>query len=161
MKKWLFLSILLTPVLLVSCEKSGGGGTGVCGSSVNVCFDLDGNTVSMQAEWFQVNPTRFRIYWEETSGSNYKNLEVDLYNNISVRSYTITSSPSSDGEASFQYYLNVGGVQSNYQGTSGSVSVTAFSSDQITGNFSLMVNEAVSGNNFSITNGHIDAVPKQ
>jgi len=150
--------VLSTLVLILSSCATGNNGTGACGSGMNLCFELDGNTVSVNASWYDINPNRHRIYWEETSGSNYKNIEIDLYGSLSASTYTITSSASANGEASFQYYLS-GSTSANYQGASGSVIITNTGDNKITGTFSGTVTNA--SVTYNITNGKIDAVPHQ
>lgn len=156
MKKISFIFSSLV-ILLGSCT-TGNNGTGACGSGLNLCFDLDGTTVSVNAQWYDVNSTRHRIYWEETAGGNYKNIEIDLYGSLNASTYNFSPTASADGEASFQYFLT-GSVNANYQGATGSIIITNTADSKIAGTFSGTVTNASVTHN--ITNGKIDAVPHQ
>ena len=155
MKKIIPVFIFSIGALLSSCQQ---GPSGTCGANLNVCFMLNGNTVAVNAQWYDINPNRHRILWEETSGSDYRNIEIDLYGSLAAMTYTISPTAANNGEASFQYYLS-GSTNANYQGISGSIVITSTASNQITGTFSGVVMNGA--NNYDITDGHIDAVPHQ
>jgi len=115
----------------------------------------------MNAEWYQINATRYRILWEESIGADYKNVEIDLYGSLAEGTYTVSESASAPGEAAFQYYLNVGGSADDYSGVSGAINVTSVANNTISGNFTIDVTESFGGTSHSITNGNLDAIPQQ
>lgn len=43
-----------------------------------LCFELNGQQISVNATWREITPQRYRIYWEESERNNYKNIEIDI-----------------------------------------------------------------------------------
>lgn len=122
----------------------------------NLCFKLDGTEQSHNGTW-KVLSNRYRVYWEETSGSNYKNIELDIYGTTTGK-YTVAANPTT-GQAGFQYYIKDGSGEKNIQGQSGTVELTGIGSNDITGKFAISAKDA-SGKSYEITEGNFIAVPK-
>ncbi len=146
---------------MVACKKSNTTATtptttAAC-NGMNLCFKLDGTAESHNGTW-KVLSNRYRVYWEETSGSNYKNIELDIYGST-TGTYTISSSPSSAGQAGFQYYIKDGSTTKNIQGQSGTVELTSIGANDITGKFTVTAKDDA-GKTYEITEGNFVAVPK-
>ncbi len=122
----------------------------------NLCFKMDGTSESHTASW-KVLSTRYRVYWEESSGSNYKNIEMDIYG-TTTGTYNISASPAA-GQAGFQYYVKENGVEKNIQGLSGTVELKTINTNDISGTFTITAKDA-SGKSYEIKEGNFVAVPK-
>ncbi len=125
-------------------------------NGMNLCFNMDGTSESHNATW-KVLTNRYRVYWEETSGSNYKNIELDIYG-TATGSYTISSNPSA-GQAGFQYYIKDGSTTKNIQGQSGTVELTNIGTNDITGKFTITAKDDA-GKTYEVKEGNFVAVPK-
>jgi len=156
--KFLFV-LLLTFTFLTSCSKDESSPTEQsvegCGAG-KLCFEFNGQEISVNATWREINPQRYRIYWEESEGNNYKNIEIDIYGN-SDGTYTIDGSGSA-GTSGFQYYLNVNNSATIWTGVSGTLSLT-ISNNQLTGTFTGSLNNGTESK--EITNGTFEAISKQ
>lgn len=148
MKKYstlLFCLALAGTAALVSCKKEKD----TCDGG-NLCFTLNGMDVSVNAVRKSLPNDRFRLYWEEGSGNNYKNIEIDIYGN-SVGEYTFTDNAGTAGDAGFQYYINENGSATNYQGTGGSLELTSIDNNVWTGTFSGSVTDGT--NSYELKDG--------
>lgn len=156
MKKHITLSIamlLLGAATLVSCKKEKDGCEGG-----NLCFTLNGNNVSVNAVRKTLPNDRYRLYWEEGSGNNYKNIELDIFGNTTGE-YTFTENSGSLGDAGFQYYINDNGTASNYQATSGTLEVTSVDNNVWTGTFTGTVTDG--SNSYELKDGKFFEVPAE
>ncbi|MBS1773628.1 MAG: hypothetical protein JST82_12280 [Bacteroidetes bacterium] len=159
----LLTSILVVAVFsMVACKKSNTTTsttpttpTTAC-NGMNLCFSLDGTSESHNASW-KVLTDRYRIYWEESSGTNYNNIEMDIYA-TAVGKYTVVANPKS-GQAGFQYYKKAGSVEKNIQGESGTVEITKIDGTKITGTFTVTAKDAA-GTAYQVTDGNFVAVPQ-
>lgn len=145
----------------VACKKdknttTPSNTTSTACNGMNLCFKMDGTSESHNATW-KVLTGRYRVYWEETSGSNYKNIELDIYG-TTTGSYTISSNPTA-GQAGFQYYIKDGSTTKNIQGQSGTVELTNIGTNDITGKFTITAKDDA-GKTYEITEGNFVAVPK-
>lgn len=152
-----FLSII---ALLSACKKKESSTTTPTSSDPckgkNLCFMLDGTQKSQNATWKVItgsNP-RNRIYWEEGSGTTYKNIEIDFYGDT-AGTYAVKASPKS-GEAGFQYYETSGPV--NIQGQSGTLKISTFDGTKVSGTFTIDASDGAKTH--KITDGNIVAVTK-
>jgi len=145
---------------LVACKKkttTPSTPTTTACNGMNLCFKLDGTSESHNGTWKTLS-NRYRVYWEETSGSNYKNIELDIYGST-TGTYNISNNPSSAGQAGFQYYIKYGSTTKNIQGQSGTVELTAIGTNDITGKFTITAKDDA-GKTYEITEGNFVAVPK-
>lgn len=148
--------ILLSAVILTisftnySCKKDKGCSGG------NLCFTVDGNDVAVTAVRKNLPNNRYRLLWQEGSGNNYKNVEIDIYGNT-TGAYTFTTNAGTAGDAGFQYFINNSGTVTNYEGTSGTLNLTSVSGDKWSGNFSGTVTNGTSS--FQLTDGQFNDVP--
>jgi hypothetical protein len=154
----LFAVFAVISLLFAACSKEEASPTSSNSSGFNLTFKLQGSTVSGNATWRELPNNRWRIYWEESGTGSYKNIEIDLYGN-SPGTYTVSSSPSSAGQAGFQYYVQAGGSTTNYVGQSGTVTLSSFSNDRMSGTFSLTAQAG--GTLHPVTEGKFENVPKQ
>ena len=152
--------IVLGIFLMVACKKSSDPAPATPAATacngMNLCFKLDGTSESHNGTW-KVLSDRYRIYWEESAGTNYNNIEMDIYG-TSTGKYTIVASPSA-GQAGFQYYKKTGSSEKNIQGQSGTVEITKIDGTKITGVFTITAKDG-SGTTYQITEGNFVAVPQ-
>jgi hypothetical protein len=159
------LSSLLTVIIVISiftvvaCKKSSTTNPGTTPTTAcngkNLCFKMDGTDESHDAKW-KVLSDRYRIYWEESSGSDYSNIEIDMYG-TAVGKYTVAARPSA-GQAGFQYYKKVGSTTKNIQGESGTIEITKIDGTKITGTFTVTAKDG--STTYQITEGNFVAVPQ-
>ncbi len=151
-----FLVIALSiATLFNSCKKDDDDNntTGASNSGFNFCVEKDGTLIEGTASFRIISATRYRVQWEETVGGQYTNIEIDIYAN-STGTYAVDQSNGAN-TAAFQYFDGTG-----YYGTSGTVEVTAVSSNEISGTFQATADDG-SGNTFEFTNGNFVSVPVQ
>ena len=152
---------LIVLVSLAACKKKNkeeDKPTTACNGK-NFCMKVDGVQFSEDVKWRTINASRYRLIWELTQGTDYKNIEIDFYGNIATGTYTVKSGASSSGEAGFQYYIKEGGTVKDIQGQSGTVEITSVANDKLSGKFTLTANDGT--NNIQITEGNFVDVPKQ
>lgn len=156
---------------LVACKKdtttpgnnnnnNNNNPTTVC-SGGNLCFKLDGTQETYTAEWRKIpaigsNPERYRIYWENSSGS--QNIEIDVYA-TATGTYTVKDGSYAANDAGFQYYQNGGKY---IAGKSGTVEITAIdnTNNTISGKFTVSgVDKNNSDAPHEITEGNFENVP--
>jgi len=154
--------VVLAVFSIVACKKTSTPATTTpttattaC-NGMNLCFKMDGTSESHNATW-KVLTDRYRIYWEESSGANFNNIEMDIYGNA-VGKYTVVDNPKS-GQAGFQYYKKAGSAEKNIQGQSGTVEITKIDGTKITGTFTVTAKDA-SSTTYQITEGNFVAVPQ-
>lgn len=154
------LATLLSLVVLMGACKKKESSTPTPASDpckgMNLCFMLDGTQKSQNAKWRVIagsNP-RNRIYWEEGSGTSYKNIEIDFYGDT-TGTYSIVAAPAA-GQAGFQYY-EAGGA-ANISGVSGSLKITKFDGTKVSGTFTC--DAADGAKTHKITEGNIVDVIK-
>lgn len=153
--------VLLLPLLLAitvaGCKKDDddNNNAGACNSGFNFCVEKDGSLIEGTASFriISTSPPRYRVTWEEGSGAQYKNIEIDIYADA-TGTYGVDSSLA-QGTAAFQYFDAVG-----YYGGSGTVEVTAVSTTEISGTFNAMADDG-NGTVFDFTNGNFVNVPVQ
>ncbi|MBL7718862.1 MAG: hypothetical protein JNL72_08505 [Flavipsychrobacter sp.] len=159
MKNIRYAALVLALLCLgVSCKKEKNDGDtpqATACNGMNLCFKLNGTSESHNATWKVLN-NRYRVLWEEGSGNNYKNIELDMYG-TTTGSYAVNANPSA-GQAGFQYYINDNGTVKNIQGQSGTVEITAIDGTKITGKFTVTATDG--GTNYEITEGNFVAVPQ-
>jgi hypothetical protein len=167
MKKILSFSalILVLATAFVACKKdketnpstnNNNNNTTACNGK-NLCMKLDGTQISQDAKWKSINNTRTRIYWEEGSGNNYKNIELDIYGSA-AGTYAVAAKPSA-GQAGFQYYVNDNNGTKNIVGQSGEVKVTSTTNNTYTGTFTITATDDA-GKTYQITEGNFVSVPQ-
>jgi hypothetical protein len=145
--------LVIAVVFLASCTRKSDPTSP--SDAVNLSFKIGGSEVAVKAIWKTIPNNRVRIYWEEGSGSSYKNIEIDFYGSA-TGDYAVVVSPST-GQAGFQYYIQSG---ANYQGESGTISLTSFSNEKMTGTFSLVAKDG-SGNSHQLSEGKFTNIPKE
>lgn len=127
-------------------------------NGMNFCMKLDGTQMTKNATWKVINSTRNRVYWEEGSGNNYKNIELDVYG-PTTGSYSVVNANAASGQATFQYYINDNGNSKNIEGVSGTVEVTSVANDKISGTFTITAKDG-NGTTYQVTEGNFVNVPK-
>ncbi|MBL0910811.1 MAG: hypothetical protein IBJ09_00455 [Bacteroidia bacterium] len=148
------LSLILLPLLVFAAASCNKEKAASCNGG-NLCFTLAGNTVSVQAVRKTLPDNRNRLYWEEGSGNNYRNIEIDIYG-TSEGDYAFTSGQGSAGSATFQYFVNNNGSAVNTQGVSGTLKLLTAGSGGWSGTFSGTVNDGSS--DLELSNGNFSDV---
>jgi hypothetical protein len=155
---FLICFILAGCIGLAACDKNNPltAIIGAC-NGMNLCFKMNGTQYTMNANW-TTPPSRNRVYWEEGSGANYKNIELDIYGST-TGTYNVDTSSSATNRAAFQYFINEGGTTKNIQGLSGTVNLTEITATTISGNFTISAKDQT-GATYEITEGNFVSVPK-
>lgn len=156
MKIRAFLPLLLILIAVSSCKKKTATTTPTTTTAcngMNLCFKMDGTLETHNATW-KVLSDRYRILWEEGTGSNYKNIEMDIYAS-SNGTYNIDSNGTA-GKSSFQYYIQSG--NKNIQGGTGTVTISNIGTANISGTFTITAWEG--STKHEITEGNFVNVPK-
>lgn len=153
----LLIAAVLLTASVVGCKKKSSNNNNntpatAC-NGMNLCFKMDGTLETHNAKWMVLSD-RNRISWEEGSGSNYKNIEIDIYAST-TGSYTIDSNGVA-GKSSFQYYMTSG--NKNIQGGTGTVTISSMNGTNITGTFTVTAYEG--STKHEITEGNFVSVPK-
>lgn len=149
----LFALGLGATVALVSCKKEKD----TCAGG-NLCFTLNGQDVSVNAVRVQLPNDRYRLYWEEGSGNNYKNIEIDIYGNT-IGEYTFTENAGTLGDAGFQYYINDNGTVTEYQATGGKLDLATINGSLWSGTFSGSVTDGTTA--YELKDGKFFEVPAE
>lgn len=151
------LSILAVSIFLLACESDDENDpvSGNCPAG-KVCFKLNGADVQVNAVWYDINGQRTRIYYENGSGANYENIEIDFYGS-STGDYPIVGQNWSSGDASFQFFKANG--SGGFSGSSGTIKISQKSST-ISGTFTASGKDA-QGNTVQVTDGVINQVPAE
>lgn len=147
---------LLAATLLLSCKKEDDTkddtGNSGCAGSVSFCMEYGNSAKSGNATLSEPPGGRYRIYWENTSGASFEQVELDIYGS-SPGTYVVDTSESS-GSAFFQYYSNATGSNN---GLSGSLNLTQFDPDGagLSGSF-----EVITEDGTKVTKGNFINVKK-
>lgn len=147
--KGFFATIMLT--LSFSCNKDK---VSAC-SNGNLCFRLGSQEIAVDAVRMELPANRYRLYWEESNGANYRNIEIDIYGS-SEGSYTFSQQPGAAGTAGFQYFVNNGGNAVNTTAVSGTLTLVSAGSGGWSGTFEGTVNDGSS--DLELSNGNFSDV---
>lgn len=155
MKKLLPLFVVGT--LLLSCSKndSNNSSGGACAAGSNVCFTLNGQTVTMDTRWIELVGSRMSI---QVNSSAY-GLSFDMGTLLETRTYSIENGSLWSGSARISFTDKATGK--NYTATGGSVTITSVANSQVTGSFTTTLKDNATGTTYAVTDGKIAAVPKQ
>ena len=163
MKKLLCLVAILLISLATSCKKKNSGNNNTNNNTVtptacngmNLCFKMNGTGESHDAVW-KLQGSYYRIYWEQGSGSNFENIELDIYG-TTPGTYTVSAYPTA-GLAGFQYFINDYGNVKIIKGQSGTVEITGINGSEISGTFTITASDG--STTYEITEGNFIAVPQ-
>jgi len=163
MKKLLFLSLVFVVMCsAISCKKKNSSNntnnntvTPTACNGMNMCFKMNGSEESHDAMW-KLQGSYYRIYWEQGSGNNFENIELDIYG-TAPGTYTVSAYPTS-GLAGFQYFINDYGNVKIIKGQSGTVEITAINGSEISGTFTITASDG--STTYEITEGKFIAVPQ-
>ena len=75
--------------------------------------------------------------------------------------FTIQAFGSAQTGSKFQYFTTDSLISKTIRGTKGSVEITVFDSESISGKFSMQAQDILSGENYTISEGRFQGVPKQ
>ena len=145
---------LLFVGVLMSCEKKEDTPESSGTACNDAAFCMDYGTVNKSGNATLSEPPggRYRIYWENTSGSTFEQVELDIYASA-TGSYSVDTNATAD-KAVFQYFSNTSGTNN---GVSGTVNVTQFdpNGNGLSGDFMVTTQ-----NGTKVTNGHFVNVKK-
>lgn len=162
------LIIVLGICLVVACKKTTTTPpatttpTPTACNGKTLCFKLDGTEESHDGEWRKIaangtSPARYRIYWEEGTGTTYKNIEMDVYAS-STGTYNIKNSgPYAANDAAFQYFIANG--NKNIQGQTGTITISAIdnTNNTISGTFTVTASDGTT--TYQVTEGNFVKAP--
>lgn len=132
-------------------------------NGMKLCFKQDGTEESYDAvDWRQIAanstaPARYRIYWEDGSGTSYQNIELDVYAS-SEGTYNVNANkPHVAGGAAFARFNAATGAE--IVGQSGTVTITSIdnANNTITGTFTITASDGT--NTYEYTDGNFVGVP--
>ncbi len=151
------LLLMLFAWAFMSCEKEAT--TPDCPAEAQLCVQIGTERVSGSAVWYRIpGQNRFRVLWEEGTGTAYRNIEIDLYTTDSVLmagSYPTNDSRTA-GTSAVQFYTNSFG----WYGV-GTFSVSSVNNNAITGTFSGTLTKDGSTETMEYSSGQLQAVPRQ
>jgi hypothetical protein len=160
MKRLVFLFCLPTLFFLGACKKNDPNTVDTACEGGNFCFSLDNESLSIpDAKWRFISENHIRIEWQGSDGTNYKNVVLDIYG-TETGVYAIQSVASVQTGSKFQHFINENGISKTIQGNSGSVEITAFDNETISGKFSMQAKDILNGNMHTISEGRFAKVPK-
>jgi hypothetical protein len=160
MKRLVFLFCLPTLFFLGACKKNDPNTADTACEGGNFCFSLDNQSSSiLDAKWRFISENHIRIEWQGSDGTNYKNVVLDIYG-TETGAYAIKPATSIQTGSKFQHFINENGISKTIQGNSGSVEITAFDNETISGKFSMQAKDILNGNMHTISEGRFTKVPK-
>lgn len=142
-------------ILFGSCEKSEEtteSTNTACSGGVNFCMMYGNTNKSGNAVLSEPPGSRYRVYWENTSGGQFEQVELDLYTSATGTLQIDTSASAST--AFFQYFSSANGVNN---GVSGTVNLTQFDPNGagLSGTFTVTTLDGT-----MVTNGNFTNVSK-
>ena len=132
-----------------SCEYEEPTATAPCDAGIEFCMSYGGTNKSGDADFTEINSTRYRVYWTTGSGNAYEQVEFDIYG-TATGTYSIDTTYSA-GTAAFQFFSTADGVNN---GVSGTLEITEFDfgSNGVTGTFTVTTEDGT-----EVTSGGINA----
>ncbi len=152
--------LLLVVALSLSCNKNDPNISDIDCDSESLCFKVGDVPVTQPASWRTISANRIRIYWQTLDGNNYKNVEIDVWG-TTTGTYSIKPRSSSSPSATFQYFVTDGSSTKNWQGESGTITISSTDNDKLAGSFKVSVKDTASGETKDITNGTFSDLPKK
>lgn len=151
------LLLVCLVAVFTACEKEETSPE--CAEGAQLCVQLGAERISGTAVWYRIpNQNRFRILWEEGSGTAYRNIEIDLYTADSL--LLAGSFPTNDshnaGTSAVQYYA----AGKAWDG-SGTLSISSISGNAISGSFSGTLTKVGTTETMEYSSGQLKAVPRQ
>ena len=130
-----------------------------CEATAQLCVQLGSKRLSGAAIWYRIpNQNRFRILWEEGTGSTYRNIEIDVYTNDSV--LVAGNYPTNDtynrGTSAVQYFA----ANQAWYGT-GTLNISSTEGNKVSGTFSGTLTKDGSTENMEYGSGQLQSVPQQ
>ncbi len=143
--------------VVLSCQKEEAAPD--CAAAANLCVTVGSESINGAAVWYRIpNHNRFRILWEEGTGSSYRNIEIDLYttDSVLVAGGYPTNDSRAAGSSAVQYFA---GNQAWY-GT-GTLNISDIAGNQLRGTFSGTLTKDGSSETMEYSSGQLQSVPLQ
>ena len=153
--KTLFFTCL--SVAILACQKQEA--TPECAPEAQICVQLGGERISGSAIWYRIpNQNRFRLLWEEGTGSTYRNIEIDLYTSDSllVTGNYATNDTRLRGTSAVQFFAS----NQAWYGT-GSLNISSVEGNKVSGTFSGTLTKDGSTETMEYSSGQLKSVPQQ
>lgn len=130
-----------------------------CEATAQLCVQLGNERISGAAVWYRIpNQNRFRLLWEEGTGSTYRNIEIDLYTSDTV--LVAGSYPTNDSHtratSAVQYYA----ANQAWYGT-GTLNISSVESNKVSGTFSGTLTKDGGTETMEYSSGQLKSVPLQ
>jgi hypothetical protein len=156
MKSKLFVLMLLA-VHFTACNKEEA--TPECEATAQLCVNLGNERISGAAIWYRIpNQNRFRLLWEEGTGSTYRNIEIDLYTSDTV--LVAGSYPTNDSHTRATSAVQYFAASQAWYGT-GTLNISSIEGNKVSGTFSDTLTKDGSTETMEYSSGQLKSVPQQ
>lgn len=141
----------------IACNKEEA--TPECEATAQFCVQLGSDRISGTAVWYRIpNQNRFRILWEEGTGSTYRNIEIDLYtsDSVLVTGTFATNDSRLRGTSAVQYFA----ANQAWYGA-GTLNISSVEGNKVSGTFSGIFTKDGSTETMEYSSGKLKSVPQQ
>lgn len=148
---------VLFAVCFIACNKDAS--TPDCEATAQLCVQLGSERISGAAVWYRIpNQNRFRLLWEEGTGSTYRNIEIDLYTSDSV--LVAGSYPTNDTHTRATSALQYFAASHAWYGT-GTLNISSVEGNKVSGTFSGTLTKDGGTETMEYSSGQLKSVPQQ
>lgn len=130
-----------------------------CETTAQLCVNLGNERISGAAVWYRIpNQNRFRLLWEEGTGSAYRNIEIDLYTSDTV--LVAGSYPTNDSHTRATSAVQYFAANQAWYGT-GTLNISSVESNKVSGTFSGTLTKDGGTETMEYSSGQLKSVPLQ
>lgn len=149
--------LILLAVGLSACNKEEA--IPECEATAQLCVNLGNERISGAAVWYRIpNQNRFRLLWEEGTGSAYRNIEIDLYTSDTV--LVAGSYPTNDSHTRATSAVQYFAANQAWYGT-GTLNISSVENNKVSGTFSGTLTKDGGTETMEYSSGQLKSVPLQ
>lgn len=149
--------LMLLAVGLSACNKEEA--IPECETTAQLCVNLGNERISGAAVWYRIpNQNRFRLLWEEGTGSAYRNIEIDLYTSDTV--LVAGSYPTNDSHTRATSAVQYFAANQAWYGT-GTLNISSVENNKVSGTFSGTLTKDGGTETMEYSSGQLKSVPLQ
>lgn len=161
MRKLFILQAVLV-IALASCDpanNNNNNGSGTCSGTSNTCFDLEGNTISGTAYWYDLVGSKMCVYVTDS----VKTVSIDIGQYMHEQDYTVINGSLSSQYSRISYTDMSTMPYTDYKATSGTLTVTDANTtnNTISGTFTGVMQNQSTLATFNVTSGKFIDIPHQ